>query len=356
MAAWKGPRTRPRQRTRQRELQVLDAVLYHLPLGIVVLDTEGRVQLFNRYEQQLSGKSASQVLGRAFFDEIAPCTRDIGLKERFFAGIRNRNLALDLDFEFPYPYNTVPRTVRIRAASIETAGLPVHSIFIEDITTRKNLQRSSQDLAVRLRALLARYMGRGYAQELENAPEGEVPEHEEDAVVLFADLTGFTSYASTLSPAELFSRLNLRLRDAVSAVLRYGGVLDKLLGDAVLAYFLPRHAKERAIWDALRAARDIVRAATTVGCALPFRVGVAAGPIMIGTVGSRDFGNVTVLGHTVNLAKRLQEAAQPGEVLISSELCEHAGAALSTTPVVGLALKGMPAVKTAYRMDKLELP
>jgi len=340
----------------RQDLQVLDAVLDRLPIGIVVLDDDGRVQLFNRYEQQLSGKRRSKVVGRAFFEEVAPCTQDIKLKEHFFEGIRKKRLALDVDFEFPYPYNTVPRTVRIRALSIDAGRLPVHTILIEDITARKNLERANQDVTLRLRELLARYMGRDYAQELERTPEGRIQEREEEAVVLFADLTGFTAFASSLPPSELFGRLNGRIHDAISAVLRYGGVLDKLLGDGVLAYFRPREAKEHAVWDALRAARDIVRTSTSEGCALRFRVGVATGPIVIGTVGSQDFGNVTVIGHTVNLTKRLQEAAQPGEVLLSAELAERAGAVLSATPIFGLNLKGIPNVQTAYRMDRLELP
>lgn len=331
---------------------LVDSLIDQLPIGVIVLDSNAKIQSFNRYEERLSGKLRQNVLGRDFFDDVAPCTRQIDLEGRLRDGLARRKLDLDVEFTFPYPYNRVPRDVRIRAVSVETEGPPATVLMVEDITARRNLEREAVGLLARLRGLLQRYVGAGYATALEASPGGIIPATDEPAFVLFADLVDFTAFASQVAPAELFGRLNAPMGEAIAAITGHGGVVDKLLGDGILGWFRPSIHGERALWDALRAAAAIQRRAA--GHGFRFRVGVASGTVTFGTVGSADFGNVTVMGHTVNLARRLQEAANPGETLISEEVAAAAAAVLDVAPVA-CVLKGIGPVR-AYRLVELRLP
>ena len=334
-------------------VELLENLFDHMPIGIILLDPDGTIRRFNRYEEQLSGKRRDDVIGRSFFDDVAPCTRDIALEDRFREGVARNKLDLDLEFRFPYPFNRVPREVRIRAVSIPGSVAAAHVLLVEDITARRNLERRSQDLLVNVRALLERYVGTEYAHALEAAPGGTLIAADEDAYVLFADIVGFSRFAKDITPAELFERLNQVMGDAIAIVHRHGGVVDKVLGDGLLAWFRPQVTKERALWDALRAAWDIRRFARP---GLTFRVGVAYGPVTLGTLGSPEYGNVTLLGHAVNVARRLQEAAPAGEVVLDAHLVEAAGDAIDVTAMPGVTLKNIADSVTVYRLDALHLP
>lgn len=324
-----------------------------LPIGVILLDGDGTIRRFNRYEEQLSGKRRADVLGRSFFDDVAPCTRDIALEDRFRDGVVQNRLDLDVEFRFPYPYNRVPRDVRIRAASIHETDHPVHVLMVEDITARRNVERRSQELLGNVRALLTRYVGAEYANALEATPDGVLVATDEHAYVLFADIVGFSSFAKDLAPSELFHRLNQVMGEAIAIVHRYGGVVDKVMGDGLLAWFRPQLAQERALWDALRTAWAIKRSARP---GVSFRIGVAHGPVTLGTIGSQEYGNVTILGHTVNLARRVQEAAPAGEVLLHARVVDAAGDAISVTPVPGVTLKNIAEDVTLYRLEAVHLP
>lgn len=334
-------------------LETLEALVDNVPIGVIVLDSDGLIRRFNRYEEQLSGKLRQQVLGRSFFDDVAPCTREIALEDRFREGVRSDTLDIDVDFQFPYPYNRVPRDVRIRARSFKTAEERSHVILVEDITAKRALERKNHELFERVRRLLQRYVGHNYTAELENAERGILPATDEQAFVLFADIAGFSSFAKDVAPAELFARLSATMGDAVSAVHRNGGIVDKLLGDGLLAWFRPSQSGERAVWNALMAAREIRRLQRP---GLQFRVGVAFGDVTYGTLGTDAYGNVTLLGHAVNLARRLQEAAGVAEVFVDAAVVDAARGGMDVTPIVGVRLKGIDDAATVYRVEHVHLP
>jgi adenylate cyclase len=146
--------------------------------------------------------------------------------------------------------------------------------------------------------------------------------------VLFADVRGSTALAERI-PAGEFRRL---LQDyygvAAHAVEHNGGVVDKFLGDGVMALFIPVIAGERHAGRALDAARDIQAHLDDSGLTakgLRVGVGVHVGTAFVGTVGSGERLDFTALGDTVNVAARLGSVAQGGEVLVSRDAWEAAG-------------------------------
>lgn len=136
--------------------------------------------------------------------------------------------------------------------------------------------------------------------------------------VLFADIRGFTSWTEGVLPEEALHMLNGKLGLAVDAILTHGGTIDKFMGDAVMGIFnAPNshldHAMQavRAGWALIQSLRDETR--------LQFSVGINTGTAVAGNIGTSQIMNYTVIGDAVNQAKRLQEMAKPGQMLISGE-------------------------------------
>jgi adenylate cyclase len=132
--------------------------------------------------------------------------------------------------------------------------------------------------------------------------------------VMFSDIAGFTSIAETLSPEELAQLLSRYFGCVVHDLQHHGATVDKLIGDAVMAFWgaprpMPDHCRRAAL--AADAARHAVAAlnrelATEGRPQFPTRFGLATGPVVVGNMGAPDRLAYTVIGDTVNLASRLE--------------------------------------------------
>jgi class 3 adenylate cyclase/predicted ATPase len=141
--------------------------------------------------------------------------------------------------------------------------------------------------------------------------------------VLFADLVGSTALSERLDPEDMRAVISAYQRTCAAVVERYDGHIAKYMGDGVLAYFGYPQAHEEDPERAVRAALDLVQAVDELTprpeLALQVRVGIATGLVVVGDlIGEGAAKEQAVVGNTPNLAARLQELAQPGEVLISA--------------------------------------
>jgi adenylate cyclase len=165
------------------------------------------------------------------------------------------------------------------------------------------------------------------ADEAVRAGQGEVGE----ATILFTDIEGFTTISESLTPAELIAVLNQYFEAVAEPIERHGGVINQFQGDAILATFnLPRPIPDHAA-QALRAAQGIQQVVTgrTFGdrLVLGTRVGLSAGVVVGGLVGSGHRLGYTVHGDVVNLAARLEAMNKDRgtRILVSERVRELAG-------------------------------
>jgi class 3 adenylate cyclase len=164
--------------------------------------------------------------------------------------------------------------------------------------------------------------------------------------VLFADLVGFTAYADGRD-AETVRELQATYFETVRDIVdRYGGRIEKFIGDAVMALWGAPVAREDDAERAVRAAFDLVGSVRGLGPGLEIRVGVLTGEAAV-TLGATDQGMVA--GDIVNTASRLQGVAQPSTVLVGESTMRAAGEAIVFEPVDDLALKGKVAPVPAWR-------
>lgn len=147
------------------------------------------------------------------------------------------------------------------------------------------------------------------------------PSELRQATILFADLVGFVELSSRLEPEETHVILDRVFAAIDGLVERYGGAVDKHIGDAVMAVFgAPvAHGDDplRAVRAAVKSRAAVAQLGEELGQPLEIHIGVAAGEVMAAGIGRNDRQEYTVVGESVNLAARLNEMAGPGETLIS---------------------------------------
>ncbi len=170
--------------------------------------------------------------------------------------------------------------------------------------------------------------------------------------MLFADIRGFTPFCEAREAAEACRVLNRYLERMVEAVAAHGGIVDKIIGDAVMALFGLTDGGEDAAERAIGAARDMIAAVDALGGAGAgvhgIGVGIATGEVAVGVLGTAARRAFTVVGHRVNLAARLESSAEPGEILVDDATRDAAGAAADGFMPTRRSLKGLPAPVAVY--------
>jgi class 3 adenylate cyclase/tetratricopeptide (TPR) repeat protein len=136
--------------------------------------------------------------------------------------------------------------------------------------------------------------------------------------VLFADLVGFTSMSEAADPEEIKHLIDQCFQRLVADVTAFGGTVDKIIGDAILALFGAPTAHEddpeRALRAAFRMQRSLEAFNAERGLDLRIRIGINTGEVLVGAL--RAGGDYTAMGDTVNIASRLETLAEAGEVLV----------------------------------------
>jgi class 3 adenylate cyclase/CheY-like chemotaxis protein len=140
--------------------------------------------------------------------------------------------------------------------------------------------------------------------------------------ILFLDFCDFTSVTQRLPPDEVVRMLNEYFGLVTPAILENGGYLDKIMGDGFMALFnVPSQRTEHATL-AVRSAANMRRRIREWNSRHPhplnLRVGIHTGEAVVGTIGTPQVMNYTAIGSAVNLAKRLEESADPGQILLSA--------------------------------------
>ena len=177
-------------------------------------------------------------------------------------------------------------------------------------------------------------------------------ESRKTVTVLFCDVTGSTALGEKLDPESLRRVMARYFEVAKDVVERHGGTVEKFIGDAVMAVFGVPAVHEDDALRAVRAAAELrdalaglnVELAESYGTRLELRTGVNTGEVVTGTE------ERLATGDAVNVAARLEQAAQPGEVLLGDETLRLVREAVEAEPVAALELKGKAEPVPAFRL------
>lgn len=183
---------------------------------------------------------------------------------------------------------------------------------------------------------------------------------ERQVTVLFCDIRGFTAYTQHMTPKEVIDMLNEHMTALTRVVKAHDGVLDKFVGDLLMALFGAPLAHENDALNAARCALALVaeraRLNRTSAHQLAIGLGLATGRVVAGCMGSSERLNYTVLGERVNLASRLTDVAAPGEVLIDDATRQLLGDHITVEAKEAVQLKGFAGPMTVWRLVEVRSP
>jgi PAS domain S-box-containing protein len=316
-----------------RQRRFFESLVETSPTAIIMVDREYRVTLWNPTAERLFGYPRDEAVG-ANIDDLVANDPEIHAEatawsEEAWAGRSFRRIG---------------RRTRKDGSLVDVEILAIREehedepsgfyILYHDVSeleqTRRQLEaRVDEQMAELVRTgELARFLPRQVAEGL---LEGRLQTEEESferrrITVLFADMVGFTDLAESLEPEELAVVLNGYLREMSAAVIAFGGSVDNLIGDGVLAVFgAPKTMPEaEQAWAAVRAAIEMRERCHRLAASLreqgipadlEMRVGVNTAHCTVGVFGSEVMRAYMAVGFAVNVAARLQTAADPGSIL-----------------------------------------
>ncbi len=281
-----------------------ESILRSTSNGLITLDTKRQVVTINEAAANLLHASPEDTVGR-------PVTHLFGEANTWvLAGIDKvetsgqPDVAFDVDLTLPD--GDVVSTNLSTVPLIDTAEDPIGSMMIiEDMTKEK-----------RMRTTMARYMSKEVADQLLSGGEAGLGGKDQSVTILFSDIRRFTAIAETLGPRDTVNFLNEYFGVMVDVVLRKKGILDKYIGDAMMALFGAPFATPHDADNAIQAADDMVRAlqrinrdhARTGVPMINIGIGVGTGEVLAGSIGSPKRMEYTVIGDSVNVAARLEQA------------------------------------------------
>jgi class 3 adenylate cyclase len=187
--------------------------------------------------------------------------------------------------------------------------------------------------------------------------EPTIEEERKQVTVLFSDLSGYTAMSERLDPEEVKKIMNRVFGEITATVSKYGGTIQKFIGDAVVAFFGVPKVHEDDPVRAIRTAREIHELIDAispqfeqkVGKRLAMHTGINTGLVVTGEVTTGN-GILGVTGDAVNLASRLSTLARPGEILVGHETRRQTDLLFVFEPLVPARVKGKAEPVRVYRV------
>jgi len=205
------------------------------------------------------------------------------------------------------------------------------AIAVENAGNFIQLQAAKEREKQQIRQMFERYVAPSVVDRVLDHPEAlRLGGKRQVISILFADIRGYSAFSERAEPEQVVEMLNTYFQLAADVIMAREGTLDKFLGDGVMAFFnapQPQDDHVRRALDAAVALREAVAAWNNRQGqpGLTFGIGVHTGEAVVGNIGAARAMNYTVIGDAVNVAKRLQEYAAPGQILITDRVLAALG-------------------------------
>jgi adenylate cyclase len=281
-----------------------ESILQSLSNGVITLDSQRKIIKTNPVACRILGMQGEVMRGMSWdrlFGTLNPWVRE----------------ALDRVEQQQQPENAMDAELRTSVTDSVSVNLNVEPLIdfkrrpigfilvLEDITEEK-----------RVKSTMARYMSHEVAEKLLETSDSILGGKAQDVTILFSDIRNFTGMAENLGAQDTVAMLNDYFSEMAESVFRNGGILDKYIGDSIMALFGTPFAGPDDADNALETAVDMVRSLrrfnqrrTLAGeHPIDIRVGISSGEVIAGNIGSPRRMDYTVIGHTVNVASRVEGA------------------------------------------------
>jgi adenylate cyclase len=313
--------------------ELRDNVFASIASGVIATDEQHTVTTYNLAAEHILQTPHTMVLGY-LLDSALPVVYHHVRDLLAVVTQQGTQEILEVDTEVP-ERGVVNLNLKLTPLKNEerTEGV---AIVVDDLTDIK--QRDATLNVVR------RYLPPAMVDNIQSIDELGLGGERREITVMFVEVRPFSSFPPGIQPQELMELLNLYLTTGADAIHNQTGVIDKFMGNEIMGLFNTQlnpsddHAW-LAVQSALKLADDYLLLPTRIGeDPIPyFRIGIHTGEATMGNVGSASRKEFTAIGHTVNLAKRLQENAMSGKIIISDATFRHCQHQL-TDPAYGITV------------------
>jgi adenylate cyclase len=314
-----------------------ESMLESMSNGVITLDEDGKIVTCNTAGFQIMKVTPADILNRpaeAFFTGTNAWVME---KISRVEDTRKPDVTMDTELEFGYEKISANLTV-LPLVNVEKKKLGA-MIIIDDISTEK-----------RMKSTMSRYMDPGLADQLLAGGEDILGGKSTTATILFSDIRGFTTLTEELGAQGTVSLLNEYFTIMVDCIQKEGGMLDKFIGDAIMAAFGVPMAHDDDEDRAVRSAIAMIRALNTWNIKRlgegkkPVRMGIGINTdtIVSGNIGSPRRMDYTLIGDGVNLASRLESLCKQyhANILISENTYRRLRGTYRIREVDSVVVKG----------------
>jgi class 3 adenylate cyclase/PAS domain-containing protein len=331
---------------------LMDNVFASITSGVITTDRDDYITLFNRAAEEILDVLAENCLDVPY-DRVLPRVGDT--LPNLIEGVKSTEeavVARELEPELPGRgrVNLSLNVAPLKDANEETLGV---AIVMDDLTEKKRFERE--------RGMVKRYLPSELVDSWASLKELRLGGAREEVSIFFADIRGFTTYSERHDPEQVVEAINTYFSLAHKAIRSNQGIVDKYMGDAVMAHYnspllpQPDHAwlAVKTAWETKKLMEEYHQ---TVGPAarLEFGIGVNTGEAVAGNVGAQDQMEYTLIGDAVNVSKRLQESASPSQILLGERTYELVKDRVEANKLAPIQVKGRTAFEQVYELVGLK--
>lgn len=304
--------------------------------GVITVDVEDRITLCNHAAEKILQREGMGIVGHKITEILSLDAEELSRYLYLVRQTGRQIVGLEL---YPTLDARGPLTLSLNLSPLKDANQNTRgvAIVLEDLTENKRLEAQ--------RRLFERMVSPAVIEQL-NPDELQLGGRRTQITTLFADIRGFTGFSEKHEPELLVSVLNRYLGVAIEAILAQEGTIDKFIGDAIMAFFNAPMPQAEHMLRAVRAALGIKTAIYALHKELPaefnlaFGIGIHSGEAVLGLVGTEKRLDYTAIGDSVNTAKRIQENATEGQILISAPVYQHLACQIEARQVSPIYAKG----------------
>jgi adenylate cyclase len=331
----------------------MDNIFASIASGVITTDTQDVITTFNRAAEMILLIPARQAVNRPY-QQVLDFLRSTSLPH-LIEDVRQHHKTYVGQEITPYLPHGEQRHLKVSLSTLQGGGgetLGV-AIVVDDVTEKHQYERE--------RELVRRYLPSGLVERLpHDLAELGLRGDRRLITILFADIRGFTGFSEVNPPERVMEVLNGYLTLAGAAIRFNQGIVDKYMGDAVMALFNTPLLEEeehalravQAAW-ALKEAIESHHPNVAPDERLLLSFGICTGEVVVGNVGTEDRMEYTAIGDVVNLAKRFQETARPGQILISHQTWESVRDKVHIHRLSDIRLKGRQTFTRIYEVAGL---
>jgi len=295
---------------------LMNDVFDSIASGVITIDESDFISLYNRAAERILGVPGHEALEKPYLEALSPIS---AMVEPVVERVKNEGGFHNLEIDAVLPRRSDAATLTFNFSplrDIQQKSMGV-AVVVEDISEKKRLES------------VRRYLPPALVDRVRDVDAAQRPQRQ-TLSIMFADVRGFSTFSEYLEPEQLIQIINQYFTLAARAITEQEGMIDKFMGDAVMALFntplnpQPDHA-DRAARTALMIQAKVAELHQTLPEEerLHLGIGIHTGEAVVGNIGSQSRKDYSALGDVVNLAKRLQEIAKPGQTLLSQAVYEQ---------------------------------